>query len=151
MITFRPAQARDAAPLSELAARSEAHWGDDEAFLASFREIYRITEAFLEANEVFLAEEEGRLLGFYALTHGEAGPELEYMYLDPAQIGRGLGGLLWRHMEARCRTRGIRTVHLVCSSGPRPFYLHMGAEEIGESESLVTPGRRVTRLRYRIP
>lgn len=151
MIRIRPALPSDPEALSDLAARSEAHWGDDAAFLASFRERYRITSEYLARNTVFIAEEEGSILGFYALSTGTGGTELDYMYLEPSLLGRGLGRQLWAHMADHCRAAGVATVHLVCSPGPRPFYLHMGAVETGEGQSLVTPGRKVSRLVYRIP
>lgn len=148
---IRPALPQDADPLSELAARSEAHWGCDAAFMATFREIYRITEPYLAANLVFVAEEDGRLLGFYALIHDEEGAALEYMYLEPAHLGHGVGRILWEHMTAHCRAAGIPEIRLVCGPGPKAFYLKMGAVQTGDADSLVVPGRRVARLVYRIP
>ncbi|HWQ07785.1 MAG TPA: GNAT family N-acetyltransferase [Holophaga sp.] len=151
MIRIRPALPSDPEALSDLAARSEAHWGDDPAFLAAFREHYRVTGEYLARNKVFVAEEEGSILGFYALADGAEGLELDYMYLEPSLLGRGLGRRLWEHMADYCRAAGTPTVHLVCSPGPKAFYLRMGAVEAGAAESLVAPGRKVSRLVYRIP
>ena len=144
---IRRAEPCDAAILTAIAVRSEAHWGYDPAFMDVFREIYKITESFIAKNPVFLAEAGGEVLGFYALS----GRELEYLYLEPARIGKGLGRLLWDHLTGHCRHLGIKEIHLVCGPQPRSFYLKMGAEEAGEVESLVTPGRKVSRLVYRIP
>ncbi len=151
MFHFRHARPNDSSCLTDLAARSEAHWGYDAAFMAPFREDYRITEAFIGEHVVFVVEEEGRILGFYALVRGDEGVELEYMYLDPAQLGRGLGRTLWEHMAAHCRTHGIEQIHLVCGPEPKAFYLKMGAVQTGETDSLVVPGRRAARMTYRIP
>lgn len=144
---IRRAEPRDAEALSAVAARSEAHWGCDDAFMETFRRLYRITETFIARNQVFVVEVGGAVRGFYALS----GSELEYLYLEPAEIGKGLGRLLWDHMLAVCRSTGIRKIHLVCGPQPKPFYLRMGAEEAGEVDSLVTPGRKVSRLACRIP
>ncbi len=155
LLTVRPAQSCDAPALTDLAARSEAHWGCDAAFMDAFRQLYRITEAFIAEHTVFVAEEVGRVLGFYALVDDgdgdDEGVELEYLYLDPAQLGRGLGRILWEHMVAHCRANGVERIHLVCGPEPKAFYLKMGAVQTGETESLVVPGRRVARLAYRIP
>lgn len=118
--------------------------------MATFRELYRITETYIAENTVFVAEEDGRILGFYALVDGNEGVELEYMYLDPIQLGRGLGRLLWKHLTAHCRAKGIEQIHLVCGPEPKAFYLKMGAVQTGETESLVVAGRRVARMTYRI-
>ncbi|HNX32146.1 MAG TPA: GNAT family N-acetyltransferase [Holophaga sp.] len=144
---IRRAEPRDAEVLSAIAVRSEAHWGYDDAFMETFRRLYRITEGFIARNQVFLVEADGAVHGFYALS----GSELEYLYLEPAEIGKGLGRLLWDHMLAVCRSMGIREIHLVCGPQPKAFYLRMGAEEAGEADSLVTPGRKVSRLTCRIP
>lgn len=151
MAHFRPARFDDSGCLTDLAARSEAHWGCDAVFMAAFRETYRVTEAFIAENTVFMAEEEGQTLGFYALVKGNEGVELEYMYLDPHRLGRGLGRRLWEHMIAHCRANGIEQIHLVCGPEPKAFYLKLGAVQTGEVESLVMPGRRVARLTYWIP
>lgn len=151
MPNFRPATLHDSAVLTELAARSEGHWGYDVAFMATFREVYRITEAFITKHTVFVAEEDDRILGFYALVDGDEDVELEYMFLDPSQLGHGLGRNLWEHMAAHCRASGIERIHLVCGPEPKAFYLKMGAVQTGEADSLVVPGRRVARMTYRIP
>lgn len=151
MPNLRLATLHDAPALTDLAARSETHWGYDATFMATFREVYRITETYIAEHTVFVAGEEGRVLGFYALVDGDDGVELEYMYLEPAQLGRGLGRLLWEHMTAHCRTHGIERIHLVCGPEPKPFYLKMGAVQTGEADSLVVPGRRVARMVYRNP
>ncbi len=151
MLQLRPARPDDDRCLTDLAARSEAHWGYDTAFMATFREVYRITEAFITEHTVFVAEEDDRILGFYALVDGDEGVELEYMYLDPSRLGRGLGRILWEHMAAHCRAKDIERIHLVCGPEPRAFYLKMGAVQTGEADSLVVPGRRVARMTYRIP
>lgn len=151
MAHIRYAQPYDSLALTDLAARSEAHWGYDAAFMANFRERYRITEEFIARNTVLVAEAEGRLLGFYALVQEEAGIALEYMYLEPSCIGKGLGRALWDHMTTFCREHRIPEIHLICGPQPKAFYLNMGAVEVGEVDSLVTPGRKVAKLVYRIP
>lgn len=151
MLQLRNAQPHDAVALTDPAARSEAHWGYDADFMTSFREQYRITEEFIARNTVFVAEAEGRLLGFYALVPEEGGLALEYMYLDPASLGQGLGRILWDHMTRFCRDHRIPEIHLICGPQPKAFYLRMGAVEAGEADSLVVPGRKVSRLVYRIP
>ena len=143
---IRRALPRDAALLTDLAARSEAHWGCDSAFMKMFRESYRITEAFIARNPAFVAEKDGAPVGFYALE----GTSLEYFYLEPAWIGKGLGRILWNHLAEQCRQQQLRAIQMVCSPEPKAFYLKMGAEEIGEADSRVTPGRKVSKLAYRL-
>ena len=154
MFSIRRAQPCDSKILTGIAVRSEAHWGYDSAFMDAFMDIYKVTEGFIAQNPTFLVEENASTLGFYALV-----PEktslfleyiyLEYMYIEPSLIGKGLGRVLWDHMTAYCRQRKFTEIHLVCGPQPKAFYLKMGAVEIGEVDSLVTPGRKISKLAYR--
>jgi GNAT superfamily N-acetyltransferase len=145
MPVIRRAQPDDSEALTGIAVRSEAHWGYGSEFMAAFREIYQVTGEFIARNPTFAVEENGLLIGFYALVQSS----LEYMYLDPAHMGKGLGRFLWDHMTAFCGQNGIQEIPLVCGPEPKAFYLKMGAVEAGETDSLVVPGRKVSTLRYR--
>ena len=150
MVMIRPARPQDAQALTDLAVRSEAHWGQDADFMDTFRRVYAVTPAFIERNTAFVAEDARGLAGFYALVPEEDAVSLEYLYLDPGRLGEGLGRTLWQHMAAHCRTQAIREVRLVCGPEPRAFYLKMGAVETGEIESLVRPGRKVACMAFAI-
>jgi GNAT superfamily N-acetyltransferase len=150
MVQIRPARPQDAQALTDLAVRSEAHWGHDATFMDTFRRIYAVTPAFIERNPAFLAEDARGLAGFYALVPEEGGLSLEYLFLEPDRLGEGLGRTLWQHMAAHCRAQGIREVRLVCGPEPKAFYLKMGAVETGEIESLVRPGRKVACMAFAI-
>ncbi len=87
MLDMRRARPGDARILTELAVRSEAYCGYDAAFMANFRKTYRVTAAFLGRHVAFVAEQDGAVVGFYALAQEETGLELEYLYLEPSRIG----------------------------------------------------------------
>ncbi len=151
MFDIRPARTEDAAALTEIAARGEAHWGYDASFMTAFRDIYKITEEFIRTTSTFVLEEDGCPIGFYSLVADGEETELEYMYLDAGHLGRGFGKRLWAHMTDQCRTMNIRGIGLVCGPQPKAFYSKMGAVLIGETDSLVLPNRRVARMSYSIP
>lgn len=148
MFIIRRARPEDSEVLTGIAERSEAHWGCDAAFMEAFRRLYRITPELIAGSVTFVAEEDGACLGFYTLLSHDDATELEYLYLEPSCIGKGLGRLLWDHMADHCRREGIPDVQLVCGPEPKRFYEKMGAIQIGETASLVVPGRRVARMRY---
>jgi GNAT superfamily N-acetyltransferase len=149
-VLIRPARAADAEPLTELAVRSEGHWGYSPEFMRSYREAYGLTGAFIARHAVFVAELEGVPVGFYALVPEDDGISLEYLYIEPARLGTGLGRMLWEHMVAHCRQARIPEISLVCGPQPLAFYLKMGAAQVGEVDSLVVPGRKVPKLRFQI-
>ena len=55
-----------------------------------------IAEMIREHDEIWVAEDEGRLLGFLAIEHSTnlEAPVLERLYVDPADQSRGVGSAL---------------------------------------------------------
>ncbi|MBX3480166.1 MAG: GNAT family N-acetyltransferase [Caulobacter sp.] len=89
---------------------------------------------FTEADEVWLDEEAGEVLGFHQLIpHGPGVLELDLFFTANAAQGRGVGRHLFDHMAERARALGATSV--VISSNPRAgdFYRRMGAVDIGVS------------------
>ncbi len=64
-ILIRQARPEEYRILTELAVRSEAHWGYDSEYMATFRAEYGVTEKYIEINPVFVLEKDGRPVGFY--------------------------------------------------------------------------------------
>ena len=62
---------------------------------------------------------DGETLGYcsYALTATPGELKLEQLYLLEAFKGRGLGGLMLRHVEAEARARGCGTLMLTVNKG----------------------------------
>lgn len=148
-IAIRAAEPEEAGALTELAMRSKAHHGYDEAFLARVRPMLTLTAASIEENPVFVIEERGRIGGFYALRAlGEGEVELDFLFIEPQQIGRGFGRALWNHAVAEARALGYRTMRIESDPFAEPFYAALGAERVGEVASDAAPGRVLPVLRY---
>jgi GNAT superfamily N-acetyltransferase len=89
---------------------------------------------FTEADEVWLDEEDGTVMGFHQLIPHEPGSlELDLFFTANAAQGRGVGRRLFDHMAGRARALGATSV--VISSNPQAgdFYRRMGAVDIGVS------------------
>ena len=95
-----------------------------------------------------MAEQGGRVLGFYNLTREEDGAVLQSLFVAPEAIGSGLGRRLWRHMEGEARRSGFLFVLIHSDPHAEPFYLRMGARRVGWTSSTVFPGRRLPLLRF---
>jgi GNAT superfamily N-acetyltransferase len=90
--------------------------------------------AFTEADEVWLDEEAGEMLGFHQLIpHGPETLELDLFFTANAAQGKGVGRRLFEQMADRARALGATAV--VISSNPKAaeFYRRMGAIDIGVS------------------
>jgi GNAT superfamily N-acetyltransferase len=142
----RRARPEDAGPLTELAFRSKAHWGYDREFMQACRAALRVTAKFMARADVYVAENQGRELGFYSLAPWNSDLELYHFFVDPPAMGNGVGRLLWD--DAIRRATGLGYPKLLIQSDPyaEGFYLKLGAERIGEVPSAAVPGRMLPLL-----
>jgi GNAT superfamily N-acetyltransferase len=146
---LRAAQPNEAQTLTDLALRSKAFWGYSFEFMQACRpELTILPEQIAHGVITYVvAEREGQVVGFYALAPlAPLEYELEALFVEPDQIGNGIGRMLLADALQRLAASGGR--RLVIQSDPyaEPFYLAMGARRIGERESASIPGRRLPLL-----
>jgi GNAT superfamily N-acetyltransferase len=150
LVTIRPAAPSEAEVLSGLAMAGKRHWGYPEPWLEAWRGLLTITPDYLAAHVVSCAEDEtGKVIGFYALERDGGHCRLEHLWLDPSFIGRGLGLQLFEHAVRAARALGAAELLIEADPNAEGFYLHMGAERVGETVSRLTGAERVLpQLRY---
>jgi len=136
--------------LSDLALRSKAVWGYDEAFLEACRKELTVTGEYIQSSEVFVIEPSDTIVGFYALFGEVPNARLDFLYVDPGSTGQGLGRMLWEHAICHARNLGYHSFTIDGDPRAEPFYLRMGAERIGEVPSGSIAGRMLPLLRYEI-
>lgn len=137
---IRAGRADELQALSELAVRSKAHWGYSDSFMRACRAELTVTIDLLE--HVFVEELEGQVVGFYALTPlDDMRAELEFLFVEPAQIGAGYGRALLAHARDRAREHGWRVLIIQGDPNAAAFYVRCGATRIGERRSASIPGR----------
>ena len=128
---IRKARPEDRAALAALMLDSNGYEAPAaRAMIAAF--VPRWT--FSDADEVWLDEEAGQMLGFHQLIpHGPDTLELDLFFTANAAQGKGVGRRLFDHMAERARALGATAV--VISSNPKAaeFYRRMGAVDIGVS------------------
>ena len=136
-----PAEARQ---LSDLAMRSKAYWGYTPEFMEACREELTVTSARIldrgfDYRVVVIGDD---IAGYYALeTLSEAEFELEALFVEPSQIGKGLGRLLVEHAIENVASRGGGTLLIQGDPNATDFYTAVGAEHIGFRESGSISGR----------
>lgn len=99
-------------------------------------------------NELFVLEEEGRLVGCFQLTNlpclsiaGTERAQIESVRVASSERGRGLGQAMLRWAMDRARSRGCTAMQLTSSNertGARRFYERLGftASHVGMKLSL---------------
>lgn len=135
-VTVRPARAGEAAVLAALAVRSKGHWGYSAAFLVRFAHGQALTEDVLAANDVRVADRDGAPVGFCTLLHRGATVVLDDLWVDPAEIGRGTGRLLFEHARDRAAATGARVLEWGADPHAVGFYERMGAVAVGWADAL---------------
>ena len=141
---IRNALPADAAVLSEIAMRSKAYWGYSPEFMDACREELTVLPEKVLADEVHyvVAEYRTKPLGFYAISHMQGVEyELEALFVDADQIGKGVGRTLMDHAKQTVCDWGGTTLVLQSDPHAARFYRSAGGELIGESESDSIPGR----------
>lgn len=142
---IRPARPEEADELAALAVRSKAHWPYPAAFIARFARDAGLTAEVVAANDVQVAEREGSIRGFYTLLHRGPTAVLDDLWLEPAEIGRGCGRLLFEHAAARAAAAGATSMEWEAEPYAAGFYLRMGAATVGWADSRL--GRKLPVMR----
>src|SRR5215813_11631185 len=147
-IAIRRARADETGLLSDLAFRSKAHWGYPRDWLERWRPELTVTPQALEAAPTFVAVDASSILGFYLLTPTSRADacELDFLFVEPTAIGRGVGQALFAHACTTARGLGYRS--MVWGSDPHAdgFYRRMGARTIGTRRSSTMPGRMTAEM-----
>jgi GNAT superfamily N-acetyltransferase len=136
VLGFRRASPDDAGRLTELTFASKAHWGYDERFMERARPELVVTREYLEANECWVADQHGRLIGWFSLVDVPGGLLLDDFFLHPDHIGAGLGRQMWERALTRAAERGADRLTLESDPNAAGFYERMGARRTG---SIISP------------
>ncbi|MBU8579650.1 GNAT family N-acetyltransferase [Brevibacterium luteolum] len=117
--TIRFARAGEAATLSALALRSKGHWDYSADFLELCRHELTYTAEECGSGDVFVAEQDGQVLGFAAIDGTPPAGDLEALFVDVGAMGRGVGGGLLQHVLKIARNRGFTSLtHFTPTPGP---------------------------------
>ncbi len=153
-VALRPARVGEAALLSDLALRSKAHWGYDDAFLDACRSELTLTDADLALRRVVVAEFLGvdgaQVVGFGTLEGAPPTGELGMLFVDPAAIGRGAGRSLLAHLVSAARDADFALLTIDADPYAEAFYLAAGAVRVGSIPSGSIPGRVLPQLEIRL-
>jgi GNAT superfamily N-acetyltransferase len=147
-LRIRPARPEEARSLTALALASKAVWGYAAALRAQFLDELTITPAYIRSNSVLVAEDGGRdPLAVGALDPvTDALVDLDFMFVAPAAMRRGIGRALFERLVAEARARGFPRMKIVADPHAVGFYERMGAARAGEEESASVRGRMLPLL-----
>lgn len=161
IIQSEPKHAKD---LTYIAISAKRHWNYPEAWIQHWLPQLSISAEYISSNEVWMMTDEGKPIGFYALSESviasdevakqsqtetlgllrreEHTPrndisyyELGHLWVLPEYIGKGIGKQLLGHAFERCKLLNITTLKIYADPNAQPFYEKMGAKKIDEYHS----------------
>jgi GNAT superfamily N-acetyltransferase len=135
-----------AARLSQIAHAAKSYWGYPAQWIELWHNQLTISPDFVAKNEVWAAELEESVLGFFALTGKPPCLTLEHMWVMPAGIRQGVGTALWARAMAIAREKAAERVEIEADPNSEGFYLKMGAQTVGEVSYVLEGQRRVLPL-----
>ena len=142
-VTIRPALAEEALKLTRIAHESKRHWGYPDNWISHWKDALTITSEYIEANQVFVAEDDEHVIGFYALVVSDNRAELDHMWVSPDHLGSGIGKALFVHAMRSAKGQNLSEVEILSDPNAEGFYQKMGAYRAGESVSEVDGQPRV--------
>ncbi|HZR83043.1 MAG TPA: GNAT family N-acetyltransferase [Candidatus Binatia bacterium] len=137
---IRRACAEDASELTRVAFAAKRHWGYDESLIELWRRDLTVAPDAVERDPVYCATAGEAILGFYGLTREGDVFELDHLWVDPPQMGAGVGAALLRHAVATASSLGGSVLRIASDPNAEAFYRRMGARRVGEVAS-TPPGR----------
>lgn len=148
IVILRPPISSECESLTALCLSSKAYWGYDSAFMEACKDELTLTDTILQTSELIVAEVDGVILGLAQLDVSPPVGVLEKLFVDGGAIGKGVGKHLFLWAVARASELGINQFTLDGDPNAVPFYLHMGAIQIGSSPSGSIPGRLLPKFQY---
>ena len=150
MIQLRDARRDELPALSELCLRSKAVWGYDDAFMIACRIELTLRPDELQSTHIRVAERDSTVVGLAQVKVTGTDADLLKLFVEPAQLGSGVGRLLFEWATAKAR--GLGAVRMIIEADPdaAAFYEHMGARHAGFAPSQSIAGRMLPRMQMKL-
>lgn len=147
-VRIRRPDPSEAAELTAVAFAAKRYWSYPEEWIELWADELEVSAAYITSHEVFAAYISGHLVGWYALDRSESGWSLDYCWVRPEMIGRGIGRRLLAHAKEEMKQAGIGKLTVVTDPNAEGFYKKMGFERVGEYPSR-PEGRMLPLMQYR--
>lgn len=146
-IVIRKALCSEAKIVTEITFEAKMHWNYPEQWLAMWKEELTITPEYIRDNTVYVAEDNGQILGYYSIVTENGIYSLDNIFIKPKYIRCGVGTTLFNHLNDTLKRGGISFLQIVSDPHAKGFYEKMGAKYIGEKASSIE-GRTMSIYKY---
>ena len=125
--SVRSADPAEGERLRDIAIAAKAHWGHDLDWVREWAARGDFSPRALRERTAFVAEADGRVVGWAAVSeHGESA-WLDDLWVDPGWMRRGIGARLFRHAAEHARRLGAARMEWEAEPNAVGFYERMGA------------------------
>lgn len=129
----------DATSITQVALISKAYWGYSEAQILSWTDELTVSPEMIQEMQVYVWNEGQKILGFYVLNQPlDNKIELEFLFVLPSFIGKGIGKKLLVHaIEIAKKNPENLLMTLDADPNAAPFYSSQGFQIIGQKNSSI--------------
>jgi len=109
----------------------------------------QISDEQIAHDQIMLAVSDNQIQG-YAHLKAHQRPDtllLENLYVEPSVQGQGIGRRLFVWARSTAAEQGYAWLEWESDPNAAAFYVRMGSEKIGETESPIRAGRMIPRFR----
>ena len=132
------ANSEDSEELTALTIRSKSYWGYPQTQIEEWREELTVTESYITENKVFKIGNEAVIMGFYSYHPlNDHDVKLEFLFITPEHIGKGLGKTLMDDFLVRAEREGFKTATLDADPHAEEFYKKQGFTIVGQLQSSI--------------
>ncbi|PRC93492.1 GNAT family N-acetyltransferase [Solimicrobium silvestre] len=124
---IRQAQITEADDLTRLAMESKAHWNYTAEQLALWRSELTVPHEVIAAGRAYVGEIDHTLAAMMVLSPAAMTWKLNYFFVGPAWMNRGIGKTMFQFAIEMARKQGARAVSIDADPNAEPFYLLCGA------------------------
>jgi GNAT superfamily N-acetyltransferase len=132
-VVIRAGRDDEGARLKEIAIAAKGFWGYEPRKVREWAEKGDFTPERLRELAVFVAEDDGRAIGWCSLIPKGEVSWLEDLWIDPEWIGRGVGTLLFRSAADEAARSGAQRLEWEAEPNATGFYERMGGRYVRES------------------
>ena len=130
-VRIRPGRRADAAALSDVARTAKALWGYPAEWLRAWRADLTLSAEDVDRMIVRVAEANGEIVGFGAVSRIERGWEVAHLWVLPSHGRRGIGSRLLSSIAREARLQGARRLEIQADPHAVAFYESAGAVRVG--------------------
>lgn len=136
-----PASPWQVGELEELQRRSSMHWPAHRAHLLAHPDAIAVDPAAIAAGHVRVAYDAGAdTIGFSCTVPGPDGVfELDALFVDPLELGLGVGRGLVADVLGWVRRHGGHAVTVTCGDEAVAFYERLGFTRTGDAQTRFGP------------